>query len=159
MPIKKKRCLICRRWFTPDPRTSHQVCCTDPECRRQHKAAMDKQWRQANPDYDKSRAVKKRVWARGLDYWRRYRRTHPIYATADNKRRHKAHLARKSAANQVVIRKIAVEKLASLREIGLDSAANQVVIARRVEVIVDYLFPEEVAANPKGTDLWLPRGP
>ena len=159
MPIKKKRCLICHCWFTPDPRTSHQVCCTDPKCRRQHKAAMDKRWRQANPDYDKSRAGKKRTWSRELDYWRRYRRAHPAYAAADNKRRHKAHLVRKSAANQAVIRKIAVERLASLRETGLDSAANQVVIARRVEVIVDYLFPEEVAANPKGTDLWLPCGP
>ena len=159
MPIKKKRCQICRRWFTPDPRTPHQVCCANPECRRQHKAAMNKKWRLANPDYDKSRAAKKRIWAGELDYWSRYRHTHPIYVAADNKRRHKAHLTHKSAANQAVMRKIAVGRLESLRNNCTDSAANQAVIARRLDVIVEYLFPNESAANPMGTDMRPPRGP
>ncbi len=159
MPTKKKRCQVCRQWFTPDPRTSHQVCCDKPECRKQYKTAANKKWRLNNPGYDKSRAAKKCAWARRRGYWRGYRRTHPAYATADNKRRHKAHLAHKSAANQAMMRTIAVGRLESLRDISPDSAANQDVIARRVEVIVDYLFPKGAAANPKGTDFGLPREP
>ncbi len=159
MPIKKKRCQVCHHWFTPDPRTSHQVCCDKPECRKRYKAAANKKWRLNNPDYDKSRVAKKCAWARRRDYWRDYRRTHPAYAAADNKRRHKAHLAHKFAANQVLMRRTAVGRLESLRNISPDSAANQDVIARRVDVIVDYLFPKEAAANPKGTDLRQAREP
>ena len=159
MPIKKKRCQVCRRWFVPDPRTSHQVCCTSPECRRQHKAARNKKWRLANPDYDKSRAAKKRIWARVRGYWRHYRQTHPVYAAADNKRRCKACKTHKFSANQAVIAKIAVEKLASIRDSIQNPSANQALIARRVDGIVDYLFLKEASANRKGKDFVVPRGP
>jgi hypothetical protein len=159
MPIKKKRCQVCRRWFIPDPRTSHQVCCDKPECRKRRKAAANKKWRLDNPRYDKSRAGKKRAWARGRDYWRNYRRTHPNYAARDNKRRSKARRSRKCAANQAMRRKIAVGKLESLRNITPDSAANQDVIARRMEVLVEYLFPQERAANQIHTDSGPASGP
>ena len=159
MPIKKKRCQVCRCRFIPDPRTPQQVCCDTPDCRKQRKAASNRAWRQRNPGYDKSRASKKRAWARGCGYWPNYRQEHPIYTAADNKRRHKAHKARKCAANQATRRKIAVERLDSLCNIAPDSAANQAMIARRVEVIVDYLFPKGRAATRSHIDSGPASGP
>lgn len=159
MPIKKKRCQFCRTWFPPDPRTEHQISCDDPLCRQQRKAAANKAWRLRNPNYDKSRAGKKRAWARERGYYPDYRRTHPDYAARDNKRRRKAHRAHKCAANQDTRRKIAVGKLESLRHIPPDSAANQDAIARRVEVLVDYLFPDCAAANRNSTDCGPASGP
>jgi len=159
MPIIRKRCEFCHSWFTCDPRTPHQICCSKPECRKQRKAVADKRWRLNNPTYDKSRARKKRDWAQKRDYWRHYRQTHPDYVAADNKRRHKTHKARKSAANQDARRKIAVGKLAGTRDFAPNSAANQVAIARRVDILVEYLFPNEPAANPNATYLMPPFRP
>lgn len=159
MPIKKKRCEFCHTWFPPDPRTAHQISCTDPLCRKQRKAAANKAWRQRNPGYDKSRAGKKRAWARARAYYPEYRRTHPDYAARDNKRRRKAYKAGKSAANQDARRKIAVEQLAGTREIILNPSANQDAIARRVDIIAEYLSLSTPAANPNGTDLGRPGGP
>jgi len=159
MPTKKKRCKFCRSWFTPDPRTEHQICCDNPQCRKQRKAENNRSWRLRNPGYDKSRAGKKRAWARARVYWCKYRQEHPAYAAADNKRRSKAHKARRCAANQATRRKIAVEKLDSLNNSATDYAANQAMIARRVEVIVNYLFPEGPAANRNHTDFKPASGP
>lgn len=159
MPIKKKRCKFCHDWFTCNPRTEHQICCEKPECRKQRKIAAKRLWWRNNPDYDKSRADKKLKWAHRRDYWRYYRRTHPAYAAADNKRRRKAYKDQKFSANQDAITKIAVGKLESIRNIVPNPSANQDMIARRVDVIVDYLFLKEPSANQNGTDLRLPHGP
>ena len=159
MPIKWKRCKFCRTWFTCNPRTEPQICCEKPECREHRKIAAKRLWWRNNPDYDKSRAGKKLKWARGRDYWRYYRRTHPAYAAADNKRRRKAYKNQKFSANQDAITKIAVGKLESIRDIIPNPSANQDMIARRVDIIVDYLFLKEPSANQNGTDLSLPSGP
>ena len=159
MPIKRKRCKFCRNWFTCNPRTEHQICCEKPECREQRKIAAKRLWWRNNPDYDKSRADKKLKWARRRDYWRYYRQTHPAYAAADNKRRRKAYKNQKFSANQDAITKIAVGKLESIRDIIPNPSANQDMIARRVDIIVDYLFLKEPSANQNGTDLSLPSGP
>jgi hypothetical protein len=152
MPIKKKRCKFCCSWFTPNPRTSHQVCCDNPDCRKQRKAAANRDWRLRNPGYDKTRAGKKRAWARARGYWRNNRRIHQDYAAKDIKRRCRAYKARKFSANQAMIRKTAVERLNSLRNIGANPSANQDVISRRVDVIVDYLFSKESSANRNHID-------
>ena len=153
MPIKKKRCKFCHTWFRPDPRTEHQISCTDPLCRKQCRAAANKTWRQRNPGYDKSRAGKRRVWARERTYYPNYRRTHPDYAARDNKRRSKAHRAGKCAANQDARHEIAVERLASTRANIPNPSANQDAIARRVDIIAEYLSLCAPSANPNGTDL------
>lgn len=159
MPIKKKRCQFCHCWFTPNPRAPHQICCGSSQCREQRKSAADKNWRQNNYGYDKSRAGKKRAWAYEADYWRIYRHNHPDYVIRDNRRRRRTHKAVKNAANQDAVHKIAVEKLASIRAMPTVFAANQDAVARRVDLIVDYLVLKEPAANPNDTDSRVPRGP
>lgn len=159
MPIKKTRCKFCLSWFNPDPRTPEQSCCDKLKCRKRRKAALNKNWRRRHPGYDKRRADKKCAWAGARDYWRNYRRTHPGYVAKDNERRCKAYKARKFSANQALRRKIAVEKLDSLQEIPLNPSANQALIARRVDVIADYLFPKEPSANRNDTDCRPASGP
>lgn len=159
MPIPKKRCKFCHAWFTPDARTAHQVCCGKPECRRQRKKAANLSWRQKNPTYEKTRADKKLAWAQSRGYWPYYRNGHPDYVAADNKRRCNAYKAHKISARQDARRKIAVEGLASTREIITNPSARQDAIARRVDIIAEYLSLCAPSANPNGTDLGQAGGP
>ena len=40
-----KRCLCCKKWFVPDPRTwFHQRFCTRARCRKASKALSQKRW-------------------------------------------------------------------------------------------------------------------
>jgi len=139
-PVKKKRCIICRHWFRPDPRTRHQVCCGNPQCRRRRKSATNRRWRDRNAGYERTRNSKKRAWARGCDYWRRYRLARPEYTATDNRRRRLALSRQHSSARQAMMREIAVERLESIGKMSAPGSARQDLIARRVEVIEDYLF-------------------
>ncbi len=159
MPIPKKRCKFCHAWFTPDARTAHQVCCDNPECRRQRKKAANINWRLKNPAYEKTRAGKKRAWAQSCGYWPNYRLTHTDYTARDNKRRCKSYKAQKISANQDARREIAVERLASTRETVANPSANQDAIARRVDIIAEYLSLSTPSANANGTDLGQAGGP
>lgn len=153
MPIPNKRCKFCQAWFTPDARTAaHQVCCDKPECRRQRKKAANLSWRQKNPGYERARAAKLRVWARRRGYWRWYRQSHPAYAAADSKRRCRAYKASKFSAKQDARRQIAVEELAGTYKSYPDPSAKQDAIARRVDIIADYLFSSAPSAKPNDTD-------
>jgi len=154
MKIVKKRCEICHKWFLPDPRTYRtQRCCSNSECRKKRKAKTDKNWRDNNPGYDKSRKEKKRKWAKAYpDYWQKYRKEHPDYVKKDNKRRSNRYKKEKISANQVMIREKSVEKLKSIQKIKPYSSANQVVIHRRVEGILEYLIWKESSANQVNMD-------
>jgi len=159
MPIKKKRCIICHKWFLPNSRTSEQICCDEPKCRKQFKAETNKRWRKLNSYYEKTRNSKKRTWEKNGEYHRRYRRAHPAYVKADNLRRSKVRKNTKMSARQASIREIVVEKLKSTMNNAPDLSARQVLIDRRVDIIIEYLFPKEIAARQAPTDLLLSGGP
>ena len=55
---KKKPCSICRRWFQPHPRAGRrQKACGD--CQRERHRRACAAWRDANPDSDRKRRLKK----------------------------------------------------------------------------------------------------
>ena len=159
MPTKKKRCIICHKWFLPDPRTSKQICCDNPKCRKQFKAATNRRWLKLNPHYEKTRNSKKRTWEKNGEYHRRYRLEHPTYVEADNRRRSKARKNTKMSARQASIREIAVEKLKSTLNNAPDLSARQALMDRRMDIIIEYLFPKEIAARQAPTDLPQSGGP
>lgn len=73
-----KKCLCCRRVFTPDPRVGdRQVCCQAEDCKRKCKRISQKRWCWANPDYFHGRYGELRLWReRNPGYqkgWRRKR--------------------------------------------------------------------------------------
>lgn len=55
-PIFKKRCIICKDEFTPDPRVGdRQKVCSKLACKLQRKKLAQQHWCARNPDYFKSR--------------------------------------------------------------------------------------------------------
>jgi len=144
----KKRCEFCHEWFRPHPRSPHQRCCSTPACQKKRKTAAKKKWWSNNPDYGKSRKPKIQAWAKKYpDYWRKYRHEHPDYVKKEHRRRRSAHKRAKSAAKQDAVRKLSVEKLESIRDSGVDFAAKQDSVHRRVNGILEYLFWKESAAK------------
>jgi len=60
----RRRCVICQRYFTPDPRQGErQKCCGDARCRREYK----KLWRQEK--YENSKAFRRKEKIR-VGRWR-----------------------------------------------------------------------------------------
>jgi len=48
----KKPCMICRRWFRPDPRVGkRQRACDRPECQAARRQKTQANWRRRNPGY------------------------------------------------------------------------------------------------------------
>ena len=156
MSNPKKRCVVCHRWYEPDFRIGEgQLACDREECRKERKAEYDRQWRKRNPGYGPGRA-QVRQWAKSYpNYWRQYRKTHPAYVERERMGRRSRRQRQKSAAKQVSMRQIAVEKLRSIQDLVPKNAAKQVLIHRRVGAIVDYLFWKEGAAKQVPTDLAL----
>ena len=154
MKIVKKRCEFCRKWFLPDPRTFRtQKCCSDSECRKKRKAMADKNWRKNNPRYNDYRKEKIKSWAKEYpDYWKKYRKEHPVYVEKDNKRRSTRHKKGKIAAKQDAISQIFVEKLKSIQENRANYAAKQDAIDRRIDSLLESLIWKESSAKQVNMD-------
>lgn len=152
MRVPKKRCVHCRRWFPPDPRTAaSQKFCPAPECRRQSRLSSHRRWWGANGrECDHARAAKRRAWATG--YQSRYRAEHLDYVARDNARRRKARQAAHRAVNQDMRRRISVGKLRDIQALEPENAVNQDIIHRRVDGLLDYLLWKEGAVNQDNTD-------
>ena len=143
MKVPPKRCAYCGDGFRPDPRTAkHQKSCGRSACRRARRRQKQRHWRARNPDYERSRLVKRQVWAKAYpDYYRQYRAAHPEYAVRDNLRRVAARRRQKVSANVTALRQVVVEKAARLgapRQPVL--SANVTALSRRVEAIEDCLL-------------------
>ena len=49
---RSKPCLVCRRWFVPDPRVGHrQKTCGRPACQAEQKRRKQAAWSARNPGY------------------------------------------------------------------------------------------------------------
>lgn len=159
--IQKKQCCICHAWYEPDLRTCrHQTCCSKESCRKERKRRANKSWQVRHPGYDQSRNAKKRDWAQAYpDYWQLYRQDHPEYVLRDNQRRKKSHKRAKNAANQDAIATISVEQLAGIPRFEPQNAANQVVMDRRVDQVIDWLVSQVRAARQDGIVMHRPGMP
>jgi hypothetical protein len=71
---RRRKCLCCRAWFTPDPRKrGQQRYCSEERCRKASKAASQQRWlsKSDNESYFHG--------PEHVDRVRRWRRTHPRY--------------------------------------------------------------------------------
>ena len=58
----KKPCLICRKWFLPNPRAGvRQQVCSDKSCQKERHRRNCEKWRDQNPDYDRENRVRKKL--------------------------------------------------------------------------------------------------
>ncbi|MBI5884458.1 MAG: hypothetical protein HZB91_15285 [Elusimicrobia bacterium] len=142
MKVTSKRCAYCRRLYRPDSRTrKHQRSCRRPACRRARRRQKQRRWRARNPDYERSRSAKRRVWVKAYpDYYRRYRASHAGYRARDNERRTRGRRRATVSANVTAWRHIIVEKT---RKLGVAEkpgmSANVTALSRRVEALEDCL--------------------
>jgi len=66
VPIRKRPCRICRRWFLPNPRLkSRQMTCGDARCKTEWHRKKCEQWNRRNSDYFKANYLQKRLEAAG----------------------------------------------------------------------------------------------
>lgn len=138
----KKRCYFCHEWYQPDVRTrGHQIACRDRVCSGNRRARADRNWRIKHPRNSANWKYKVREWSRDYPYyWRHYRKSHPEYCKRDNRRRVLAARRANHSAKTDAMKQIAVEKLLSIRQIGMEYSAKTDGTNRRVEGIVEYLF-------------------
>lgn len=137
--MAKKRCIICGKWYLPNPRTAKtQKTCSDPACRRERKLRADKAWLAKNPGWTVGRRVKTRQWSQAYpDYWRNYRAEHPEYRERECLRKKRYRVLR--AAKQDAIRQNPVGYLREVRRLGSKNAAKQDAIGQRLDGVLDYL--------------------
>lgn len=78
---KRRRCRICGRLFTPDPRVKQrQGTCGERACQKEHKRQSNQSWRRDHPDYFLGTyAQQKEVYGTRADYKKHYRQAHPEY--------------------------------------------------------------------------------
>ncbi len=153
----RKRCAICHSWYKPDERTmGHQTCCEKPSCRKERKKRNNKSWQLRHPEYDKFRKLKKRDWAQKEDYWCTYRQEHAVYRAREKLRMQRNRDRVKNVANQDAIGNIFVEKLKSIQRDEPKNVANQVMMSRRINSLIDCLVWRVRVANQAGIELRLP---
>lgn len=145
--MAKKRCIICGKWYIPNPRTTKtQKTCSDPACRRERKLRADKTWLAKNPGWTAGRRVKARQWSQAYpDYWRNYRAGHPEYRERECLRKKRYRVL--CAAKQDAIRQNPVGYLLEVRRLGPKNAAKQDAIGQRLDGVLDYLTVRACAAK------------
>lgn len=89
--MKRKRCLYCDGWYTPDPRTAaFQTACGKKSCRKKRKSEAQKRWISNHPGFFRGpeHGLQQKAWlARHPGYLRNYRAKNPDYVAADNRKR------------------------------------------------------------------------
>ena len=76
----ERSCLCCKKKFSPHHAVSHQRYCGGPVCQRSRKRKWQKEKLANDSDYRANQAQAQRQWrSRNKDYWKQYRRKHPVY--------------------------------------------------------------------------------
>jgi hypothetical protein len=80
----QRRCVCCQERFRPHPRLrDRQKTCGKASCRKSHRAAFRREYRKKNPQAEQD-IQKKRRESRSPEFWKNYRREHPL-STARNR--------------------------------------------------------------------------
>ena len=77
-PRIRKKCLVCKRMFTPDPRVGQrQQYCSDKKCQSKRQRLHEAVWL-AKPENDRFRAIYQRRWREdNPKYLKEWRKAHP----------------------------------------------------------------------------------
>jgi hypothetical protein len=80
----ERSCLCCEKSFKPHHAVRHQRYCGEPECQKSRKRKWQKAKLGNDGDYRANQAEAQRQWrSRNKDYWKAYRRKHPVYTEAN----------------------------------------------------------------------------
>lgn len=101
MVTTKKNCLHCHRAFFCR-RNPNQSYCAAPACQNSRKRGWRKQKLAKDPDYRQNQRRANEEWRRRhVDYWRRYRETHPEYTDKNRLRQRARDQKRTNAAVEI----------------------------------------------------------
>ena len=76
----QNRCIHCRRFFVPNPRSKGQQYCGRKQCQRARKSQWQRRKMATDADYRKNQKEAQATWQENNpQYWRHYRNTHPEY--------------------------------------------------------------------------------
>ncbi len=76
----KRKCLCCRRLFTPRRNVPDQLYCSCKRCQNARRQRWRKQKLANDPDYKANQQASQQRWCeKNPDYWQRYRASHPKY--------------------------------------------------------------------------------
>ena len=76
----KRKCLCCRRLFTPRRNVPDQQYCSCKRCQNARRKRWRKQKLSNDPDYKANQQACQQRWCENNpDYWQRYRASHPKY--------------------------------------------------------------------------------
>jgi hypothetical protein len=150
--MSEKRCAYCGRHYEPYVgAVERQKHCGALACRRKHKRARDRTWRSQDAQWREARQVKVREWARGRQYWQRWRSKHPEYRSREALRMRRKRA--EAVARQEVLRSDPVGYLKRIRYgRQMPGVAKQDVLARRLDEVLEYLIVRERVAKQEGAD-------
>ena len=150
--MSEKRCPYCDQNYAPYARAvERQKHCGQAACRRKHKRARDRAWRNNDAQWRQARQVKVRQWAQDRRYWQQWRAQHPEYRCREVLRMRRKR--KEAVAKQDVLLSDPVAYLKQIRY-GLvqPGVAKQDVLARRLDEILEYLIVRECVAKQDGGD-------
>lgn len=150
--MEKRRCVVCRKTFTPTGRAPRQRFCGHPECQKERRRRSQKKLRRRDADHRENDQRAQQQWAKKHPgYSKAYRQSHPHYTQKnllqqherDAKRRGKG--AKKAAmgggkqANEAASKSIDPVKSGTyeLRLANTDVLANEDTIKVEISVISD----------------------
>jgi len=104
--MQSRRCKACGHAFRPRSQVPQQRYCPAQACQRARRRSWQRAKRETDPDYRDNQARAQRAWLdRNPDYWRRYRRDHPLYSERNrllqrqrNERRRREPIAKMDAS-------------------------------------------------------------
>ena len=80
----ERSCLWCKKKFKAHHAVPDQRYCSDPECQKSRKRKWQKEKLASDSDYRANQGEAQRQWrSRNKDYWKQYRRNHPVYREAN----------------------------------------------------------------------------
>ena len=150
--MSEKRCPYCAQHYEPYARAvERQKHCGGSACRRKHKRARDRAWRNKDAEWRQARQVKVRDWARERQYWQCWRAKHPEYRSREALRMRGKRA--EAVAKQEVLRSDPVGYLKRIRYgPQMSGVAKQDVLARRLDEVLEYLIVRERVAKQDGAD-------
>jgi hypothetical protein len=150
--MSEKRCPYCGEKYEPYARAvERQKHCGALACRRKHKRARDRAWRNKDAEWRQARQVKVRGWACERQYWRQWRAKHSEYRSREALRMKQKRA--ETVAKQEGLLSDPVEYLKRIRNgPHIPGVAKQDVLARQVDEMLKYLITRERVAKQDGGD-------
>jgi hypothetical protein len=135
--VNKRRCVVCRKTFTPTKRVPDQRYCADQHCQGERRRRSQKQKRRLDADYRENDQRAQRSWRkRNPQYQKNYRKGHPEYTQRNLLQQHGRDKKRRGAAGAAKARKRVLVNV-NASPAGSPGMANRRVLVNEDSIVVE----------------------